>query len=261
MQQDLSDRENRGAGAAAGHPAAASADPKAPQGHSPGAARATAGAKTPAHHGPIRSVLEFGPLIVFFLCFQFGEEILAWAPVRSALGGWADSAALTGDSAPLYVATAVFMVITPATLLASWLLLRTLPRMAVVTAVIVAVFGGLTLWLQDETFIKMKPTIVNLVFASVIGAGLLQGRSYIKLVLDQALPLDDAGWMIFTRRWFFFFLFMAALNEAIWRTMSTEFWVTFKTFANLPITFVFMLLQVPLLQRHMIEDQDNGTEG
>ncbi|MEL7172367.1 MAG: septation protein A, partial [Pseudomonadota bacterium] len=166
--------------------------------------------------------------------------------------------AMTGDSGPLFVATALFMVAISISLAASWWLTRALPRMAVVTAIVVVVFGGLTLWLQDETFIKMKPTIVNGLFALALGIGLLQGRSYIRYLMAEALQMDDRGWMIFTQRWCAFFIFMALLNEAVWRTQSTDFWVSFKTFANIPITLVFMLLQVPLLQRHALEEPEPG---
>ncbi|MEO1776407.1 MAG: septation protein A [Pseudomonadota bacterium] len=213
--------------------------------------------KDTEHPPLLKSVLEFGPLIVFFVCFQFGEEILALEPVKAMLGSWADSQALTGDSAALFVATAVFMVVTPLALATSWITMRDLPKMAIVTCVVVVVFGGLTLWLQDETFIKMKPTIVNGLFALALGIGLMQGRSYIQYLLGSALAMDHEGWMIFTRRWCGFFVFMALLNEGVWRTMSTEFWVSFKTFANI-ITFIFMAFQVPLLKRHLIEDQQPG---
>ena len=125
--------------------------------------------------------------------------------------------------------------------------------MAVVTAVVVTIFGGLTLWLQDETFIKMKPTIVNGIFALILGFGVLQGRSYLKYLMGEAMPLTDEGWMIFTKRWIAFFIFLGILNEVVWRTQTTEFWVSFKTFANLPLTIAFMALQIPFLQRHATE--------
>jgi intracellular septation protein len=106
----------------------------------------------------------------------------------------------------------------------------------------------------------MKPTIVNGLFALILGIGLLQGRSYLKYLLGETMPIDDVGWMIFTRRWVAFFLFLAFLNEAIWRTQTTEFWVAFKTFGNLPLTFLFMLSQWPLLQRHMLETEEETRE-
>jgi intracellular septation protein len=149
------------------------------------------------------------------------------------------------------VAATFFFV--PAILLSlgvSWGMTRTLPRMAVVTAIVVVVFGGLSIWLNDDMFIKMKPTIVNTLFAIGLGVGLMQGRSYLKYLMGDALPLTDEGWMIFTRRWMWFFVFLAVLNEAIWRTQTTEFWVSFKTFANLPLTLAFMASQWPMLKRH-----------
>ncbi|MEM6974510.1 MAG: septation protein A [Pseudomonadota bacterium] len=205
----------------------------------------------------LRLALDFGPLLVFFVAFQLGEDILALDPVRGLLGSWADSQALTGDSAALFVATAAFMAVVPVTLAISYITAGHIPRMALVTALVVAVFGGLTLWLQDETFIKMKPTVVNGLFALVLGIGLVQGRSYIQYLLGKGLPLDDRGWMIFTQRWCLFFVFMALLNEAVWRTQSTEFWVTFRTVANIPITLVFMVCQVPLLKRHMLDEAED----
>ena len=184
----------------------------------------------------LKLALEIGPLIVFFGAFRwYAEEPLV-------LGG-----------VPYEGAVAATFFFVPAILLSlgvSWGMTRTLPRMAVVTAIVVVVFGGLTLALNDDTFIKMKPTIVNGLFALGLGVGLLQGRSYLKYLMGDALPLTDEGWMIFTRRWMWFFVFLAVLNEAVWRTMSTEFWVSFKTFANLPITLAFMASQWPMLKRH-----------
>ena len=204
-----------------------------------------------------KSVLEIGPLAVFFLAYRFGEEILAIEAVRNLLHALTGPAAIAGENGPLYVATAAFMVTIAAALPASWALTGHVPRMAVVTAVVVAVFGGLTFWLQDATFIKMKPTIVNAIFGLILAVGLVRGRSYLKYLMGEAMPLDDAGWMIFTRRWVMFFAFMAALNELVWRTQTTEFWVTFKTFSGLPLTFLFLASQVPLLQRHM---QKTGSD-
>jgi intracellular septation protein len=188
----------------------------------------------------LKLALEIGPLIVFFGAFRwFAEDPLV-------LGGVPYSGA---------VAATFFFV--PAILLSlgvSWGMTRTLPRMAVVTAVVVVVFGGLSIWLNDDMFIKMKPTIVNALFALGLAVGLAQGRSYLKYLMGEALPLSDEGWMIFTRRWMWFFVFLAVLNEAIWRTQSTEFWVAFKTFGNLPLTLAFMASQFPLLKRHGLGD-------
>lgn len=201
----------------------------------------------------LKLILEIGPLAVFFLTFRYGEEILANPTIFGWLENLTDGSALRGQSGPVFVATAAFMVAIALSLSVSWSMQRTLPKMAVVTAVVVAVFGTLTLWLQDETFIKMKPTIVNGIFALILGFGVLQGRSYLKYLMGDALPLSDEGWMIFTRRWIAFFIFLAVLNEVIWRTQTTEFWVNFKTFGNLPLTIGFMVAHIPFLQRHTVE--------
>ncbi len=202
----------------------------------------------------LKLLLEIGPLGAFFLSFRFGHELLEIPAVHGLLESLTGPEALAGPSGPLFVATACFMVAIAVSLSASWHLTRHLPRMAVVTGIVVAIFGGLTLWLQDETFIKMKPTIVNSVFAVILGYGVAKGRSYLKYLMGSAMQMDDEGWLIFTRRWVVFFIFMAALNELIWRTQTTEIWVAFKTFGSLPLTFVFLALQWPLLKRHMVEE-------
>ena len=207
----------------------------------------------------LKLVLEIGPLAVFFLTFRYGREILANPTLYGWLSNVTSEEALNGQSGPVFVATAAFMVAITLSLGVSWAVHRTLPKMAVVTGVVVVVFGGLTLWLQDDTFIKMKPTIVNGIFALALGFGLLQGRSYLKYLLGDALPLSDEGWMIFTKRWVGFFIFLALLNELIWRTQTTEFWVSFKTFANLPLTLGFMAAHIPFLQRHSTETETEAS--
>ena len=202
----------------------------------------------------LKLALDIGPLGVFFVAFRYGRELLEIPAIYGFLEPATGAAALAGASGPLFVATAFFMVAIAVSLAESWQFTRHLPRMAVVTGIVVAVFGGLTLWLQDETFIKMKPTIVNCVFAVVLGFGVARGRSYLKYLMGSAMPLDHEGWMIFTRRWVVFFLCMAALNELIWRTQTTEDWVTFKTFGSLPLTFAFLAFQWPLLKRHSVAE-------
>lgn len=201
----------------------------------------------------LKLLLEVGPLLVFFLGFNYGAKIAAHPSIAPLMQPVLGADAMSSDQAPILVATALFMIAIAISLTASWYLTRSLPRMAVVTAVVVAVFGGLTLWLQDETFIKMKPTIVNGIFALILGVGLVQGKSYLKMLMGEAMPLTDEGWMIFTRRWIGFFVFLALVNEIVWRTQTTDFWVSFKTFANIPITFVFLAFQWPLLQKHSSE--------
>jgi intracellular septation protein len=209
----------------------------------------------------LKFALEIGPLAVFFLGFTYGERLLGLPGVGGAMAALIGEKAAMGQTGPIFLATALFMVAIIASLSVSWALTRHLPRMAMVTGIVVAVFGGLTLALQDETFIKMKPTIVNGIFALILGFGLLvQGRSYLKYLMGEMLPMDDEGWRKLTVRWTWFFVFMACLNEAVWRTQSTEFWVSFKTFGNLPLTFAFVLAQTPLMKRHMIEDEKGPAE-
>ncbi|MFK7945825.1 MAG: septation protein A [Paracoccaceae bacterium] len=207
----------------------------------------------------LKMALEIGPIAVFFLAFQYGGSLRDNPRVANIMGNVIGPDALAGASGPILIATALFMVAIAVSLTVSWMLTRTLPKMAVVTGVVVAVFGGLTLWLQDDTFIKMKPTIVNGIFAAILAFGLFQGRSYLKYLMGEAMPLSDEGWMIFTRRWVWFFLFLAAVNETVWRTQTTEFWVSFKTFANIPLTLAFIGFQWPLFQKHSLEpEQQDG---
>jgi len=201
----------------------------------------------------LKFLLEIGPLAVFFLTFSYGERLLANPGVAEIFGTLIGPAALQGESAPVLLATTTFMVAIAVTLSVSWWMTRALPRMAVVTAFVVAIFGGLTLWLQDDTFIKMKPTIVNVIFALILWVGLLQGRSYLRYLMGESMPLTDRGWLLFTRNWALFFLFCAIANELVWRTQTTEFWVSFKTFFYLPITILFVAAHIPFLQRHSSE--------
>ncbi len=173
----------------------------------------------------LKLLLEFGPLLIFFAGYRFAG----------------------GD---LIVATAVFMAAIFTSLGISLAVTRRAPRMMLVTAVVVLVFGGLTLWLEDATFIKMKPTIVNALFALALGIGIFRGRSYLQLLMEEAISLDAHGWRRLTVRWAWFFVAMAVLNEVVWRTQSEETWVTVKTFGYLPVALAFALLQLPLIQRH-----------
>ncbi len=153
----------------------------------------------------------------------------------------------------LFVATGAFMVAIVAAMLASYVVTRHVPLMALVTGVVVIVFGTLTLVLHDETFIKVKPTIIYGLFALVLGGGLLFGRSFIAILFDQVFNLTAEGWRILTLRWALFFLAMAVLNEIIWRTQSTDFWVAFKAFGAIPLTMVFAVTQMPLVKRFHLE--------
>ena len=153
----------------------------------------------------------------------------------------------------LFVATGAFMVAVIAAMIASYAVTRHVPMMAIVTAVVVIVFGTLTLVLHDETFIKVKPTIVYTLFAAILGGGLLFGRSFIAIMFDQMFNLTPQGWRALTLRWALWFLAMAVLNEIIWRTQSTDVWVTFKAFGMVPLTMLFAVTQMPLIKRHHLE--------
>jgi intracellular septation protein len=153
----------------------------------------------------------------------------------------------------LFVATGAFMVAIVAAMIASYVVVRHVPIMAIVTAVIVLVFGTLTLVLHDETFIKVKPTIIYGLFAAILGGGLLFGRSFIAILFNQMFNLTPKGWRILTMRWALFFLGMAALNEIVWRTQSTDFWVAFKAFGAIPITMIFAMTQMPVIKRYHLE--------
>jgi intracellular septation protein len=152
----------------------------------------------------------------------------------------------------LFVATGAFMLAIVISIAVSYAVVRHVPLMAIVSGVIVLVFGTLTLVLHDETFIKMKPTIIYSLFALILGGGLLFHKSFIAVMFDQMFNLTAPGWRALTFRWAMFFAAMAVLNEIIWRTQSTDFWVAFKAFGALPITAVFAMLQMPLINRHSI---------
>jgi intracellular septation protein len=153
----------------------------------------------------------------------------------------------------LFVATGAFMVAIVAAMIASYAVTRHVPVMTLVTGAIVIVFGTLTLALHDETFIKVKPTIIYGLFAATLGGGLLFGRSFIAIMFDQMFNLTPQGWRLLTLRWAMFFFAMALLNEAIWRTQSTDFWVNFKVFGVTPLTMLFAVTQMPLIKRYHLE--------
>ncbi|MND96765.1 Intracellular septation protein [compost metagenome] len=190
----------------------------------------------------LKMALELGPLLVFFFGNLRGEWLVGKFPALSAIGG------------PLLIATALFMVATVISLIISKIVFKHLPVMPFVSGVVVMVFGGLSIWLQDETFIKMKPTIVNTLFGVVLLGGLVFGKSLLGYVFNAAFNLDAEGWRKLTLRWGIFFLFLAVLNEVVWRNFSDEAWVNFKVWGTMPITILFTLSQMPLIMRHTVQD-------
>jgi intracellular septation protein len=196
----------------------------------------------------LKLLLDLGPLLVFFFANsrpQLFEPLLA--PFLPA-------ALITGDHAGIFVATAAFI---PAILLAlaiSYALTRHIAIMPVVTAVIVIVFGGLTLAFHNETFIKVKPTLVYLLFAATLLGGLAFKKPLLGMVFDSVFNLTDEGWRKLTLRWGVFFVAMAVLNEIVWRNVSTDTWVSFKVFGFLPLTMIFAAAQFPLLQKYAVTE-------
>ncbi|MCC7253537.1 septation protein A [Hyphomicrobium sp.] len=174
----------------------------------------------------LKFVVELGPLVVFFL---------------------------TNARAGIFWGTGLFIAATLVSLVASRILFGRIPVMPLVSAFVVVVFGGLTLLLQDELFIKLKPTIVNSIFAAILFGGLYFGKSLLSYLFGDVFSLTDEGWRKLTFRWACFFVFLALLNELAWRLLTTDQWVTFKVFAIMPITMVFAISQVGLLQRHQLE--------
>ena len=204
--------------------------------------------KEEKQHPGLKMALELGPLLVFFFGNLRGEWLAEKFPVLTTLGS------------PLLIATALFMVATVLSLLVSKIVFKHLPVMPFVSGVVVMVFGSLSIWLQDETFIKMKPTIVNTLFGVVLLGGLFFGKSLLGYVFNAAFSLNEEGWRKLTLRWGIFFLFLAVLNEVVWRNFSDEAWVNFKVWGTMPITILFTLSQMPLIMRHSVEEPKSGSE-
>lgn len=191
----------------------------------------------------LKLALEIGPLMVFFFTNARGEMLREKFPILASIGE------------PIFMATALFMGATIIALAISWMLTRSLPVMPLVSGIVVLVFGALTLYLHNDTFIKMKPTIVNTLFGVILLGGLLFGKSLLGYVFASAFKLDAEGWRKLTLRWGVFFIFLALVNEVVWRGFSTDTWVWFKVWGIMPITVLFTLFQMPLIQKHTIPEE------
>ena len=172
-------------------------------------------------------LIDIGPLAVFFVFYTRSDLKTAILP---------------------------FMIATIIAVLFSYIMEKKIPIMPTVGAVIILIFGGLTIYFDNETFFKMKPTIINLLFAGILYGGVILNKSLLRYLLGAALKLQDEGWDILTKRWIGFFIALAILNEIIWRTQTTDMWVNFKVFGILPITFIFTLTQFSTIKKYQIED-------
>ena len=172
-------------------------------------------------------LIDIGPLAVFFIFYSRSDLKSAIIP---------------------------FMIATIIAVLFSYIMEKKIPVMPTVSALIILIFGGLTIYFDNEVFFKMKPTIINLLFALILYGGLIVKKSLLKFLLGAAIKLEDEGWKILTQRWISFFIALAILNEIVWRTQSTDIWVNFKVFGILPITFIFTMTQFPLIKKYQNED-------
>ena len=175
----------------------------------------------------LKILVDIGPLAVFFIFYTRGDLLSAILP---------------------------FMIATVIAVLFSYIVEKKIPIMPTVGATIILVFGGLTIYFDNEVFFKMKPTIINILFGAILYGGMLINKPLLKYLLGSALKLQEEGWAILTKRWIGFFIALAILNEIIWRTQSTDLWVNFKVFGILPITFIFTMSQFSLIKKYQVED-------
>lgn len=192
----------------------------------------------------LKPALEFGPILGFFIAYLWLKDRMF------TIGGteYEGFIVVTAGFIPLFLLSMGLL----------WWLTGHLSKMQIVTAVLIVVFGGLSVWFNDSRFFMMKPTLIYLIFAGILGFGLLRGRSYLQVVMEDVMPLTHAGWMILTRRLALFFLGLAILNELIWRTQTEQAWVYFKTFGLTAAIFVFFMTQNKLFSKHGTEEKDEA---
>ena len=190
----------------------------------------------------VKPLLELGPIVAFFVAYMRLKESVF------TIGG--------SDYQGFIVVTGLFIPLLLFTTAILWRLTGKIAPIQIMTVVLVTIFGGLTVWLNDPSFIKMKPTIIYLLFGGILGIGLLRGQSYLRVIMQELVPLENTGWMILTRRFTAFFLGLALANEAVWRSFSTDTWVYFKTFGLTAALFVFFMMQGALLSKYAIEKRD-----
>ena len=177
---------------------------------------------------PVKLAVEVGPLIAFF--------------IGNFVGG-------------IFWGTGVFMVATVIALSVSWALTRKIAMVPLISAIFVGIFGALTLYLHSDLFIKVKVTLINALFGAILLGGVAFGRNYLKVVMGEAMKLPEEAWRTLTIRWGLFFVFLAVLNEIVWRSVSTDMWVNFKVFGLLPLSLVFAIVNAPYMAKHLIEDE------
>ncbi|MDE0782298.1 MAG: inner membrane-spanning protein YciB [Planktomarina sp.] len=190
----------------------------------------------------VKPLLELGPIVAFFVAYMRLKESVF------TIGG--------SDYQGFIVVTGLFIPLLLFTTAILWRLTGKIAPIQIMTVVLVTIFGGLTVWLNDPSFIKMKPTIIYLLFGGILGIGLLRGQSYLRVIMQELIPLENTGWMILTRRFTAFFLGLALANEAVWRSFSTDTWVYFKTFGLTAALFAFFMMQGALLSKYAIEKRD-----
>ncbi|MCK5275737.1 MAG: septation protein A [Alphaproteobacteria bacterium] len=189
----------------------------------------------------LNAAIEYGPLAVFLAAYFIGNRYL-------------------DDIGAILAATAAIMVATVVALSVAWFVQHRVPKVPLISGGFLMVFGGLTLWLQDPVFIKMKPTIVYLLFSTVLVGGVAMRRPLLKPLLGNAWQLDDTGWTKLTIRFGLFFMAMAGLNELVWRTQTTDFWVSYKVFGTMGLILVFTMTQIGLIHRHQIQPESEGPD-